>query len=229
MGSSLKLEDIMSKQSNESLCRKLHTLPGSKKIRYSQGSVIFLEGTPIFGLYCLSNGKIKLSKTELDGKEVILQIMGPDEIIAHRCFFSREEFATSATALEDSEIILIEKSLVLNSIENDPDISKAFLVYLGEQLELSDIRVSSLMRKKVAGRIAEFFLNMNNEFGTLEEGTRKLDIHLSRDEIASIVGTSAETVTRFMTEFKESGIISERDKIFYINDREKLEKISLHL
>lgn len=218
----------MSKQSKETLFQKLQMIPGNKRILYSPGSVIFQEGTPIFGLYCLCHGKIKLTKTESDGKEVILQVMGPSEIIAHRCFFTREEFATSATALEKSEIILIEKSLVQNYIYKDPDVSKAFLSYLGEQLELADNRVSSLMRKKVGERIAEFFLDMIKEFGTLEKGQHKLDVHLSREEIASIVGTSAETVTRFITEHKDNGILSEKDRIFYINDTKDLEHILIH-
>lgn len=211
---------------NEGLCRLLNTLPGSKTIHYSQGSAIFLEGTPIFGLYCLCHGKVKLSKTEADGKEVILQIMGPNEIIAHRCFFSRKEFATSAIALEDSDVLLLEKSQFITYLNNDPELSKTLLGYLGDQLELADIRMSSLMRKKVGGRIADFFLDMLKDFGRIERGKQKLDIHLSREEIASIVGTSAETVTRFVTEYKQLGLITEKEKFFYINDVKTLEEIS---
>ncbi len=193
---------------------------------YPKGTTIFIEGTPIFGLYCVCEGKIKLSRFEEDGKEIILQLINQGEMLGNRCFFSKSHFGMSATALEDSKVSFIEKSSIYDAIKSDVNISHYFLNSLGQELAEADKRTSTLIRKKVGERMAEFFLNTLKIFGKPEREHYKLDIHLSREEMASIIGTSSETITRFISLFKDNGLISEKKGNIYILDAHKLHIIS---
>lgn len=208
------------------LCQRLDTFTTFKKMHYPKGSNIFVMGSPVFGLYLLNAGKIKLSRIENDGKEIIIKIIGDSGIFGHRCFFSREDYALTATVIEDAQVTFIEKPALYTLLDQEPELSRLFLQFLSQEIEAADQRVSCIIRKKANERMADFLLSLIDQYGSNEEESITLNIHLTRSEMGAIVGLSAETVTRLMTEFKDHGILSEEGSHIIIQIPQKLRELS---
>lgn len=199
---------------------------GHQVLSLHKGDSLFFEDVPIQGIYFLHAGKVKLVKNEEDGKEIILRIICHGELIGHRCFFHRENYGFSAIAIEDCEVSLLPREDVSALIHERNDILLHFLKIFSEELHEADKKLSLLMRKNVGERIAEFLLIALDQFGDLNEGENGINLRLSRDEIASSIGTSHETVTRYLSAFKNKGYIREDKNKIYVITPEKLKRYS---
>jgi CRP-like cAMP-binding protein len=196
------------------------------EIKYPKSSTLFIEGSPIAGMYYLKKGKVKLSNFEHEGREIIVKLIGPEELIGHRCFFTKKSYGFNATMLEDSEVYFIDKKNITELLAREPILLESFILLLGRELEEADHRAENLITKKVGERLAEFLLNfvMNCKSGD----DMVSEFNLSREEIASIIGTSSETVTRYISSFKEKGYLKETNKVLEIKEPEKLKHFSCH-
>lgn len=190
---------------------------------YKKGQTIFYQGNPPFGLYCISTGKIKVSKIGGDGKESIVRIAGPGDVLGHRSLFSKESYTATATVLEDASICFLDKNYIYSAIKANPSIAMNMIEKLSKEMGAAESKSAAMSQKNVRERLAELFLNFTKNYGIEEaDGRIRLDIKLSRDEIASIVGTAHETIIRMISEFKEEGILEQEGKVIFIKDEEKL-------
>lgn len=189
---------------------------------YKKGQTIFFEGNPPFGLYCINSGKIKITKTGPDGKESIVRIASSGDMLGHRSLFSQENYTATATVIEDSAICFIDKKFIYQLIEKEPSVALNVIQKLSTDMGSAEDRSAAMSQKNVRERLAELFLTLNKTYGRTENGRRRLDIKLTREELASMVGTANETIIRFVSEFKEEGLIAEEGKTVYILDEEKL-------
>lgn len=190
---------------------------------YKKGQTIFYQGNPPFGLYCISSGKIKVSKIGGDGKESIVRIAGPGDVLGHRSLFSKENYTATATVLEDAAICFLDKNYIYSAIKENPSIALNVIEKLSKDMGAAESKSAAMSQKNVRERLAELFLTFMKNYGVQEaDGRVRLDIKLSRDEIASIVGTAHETIIRMISEFKEEGILEQDGKVIFITDEEKL-------
>jgi CRP-like cAMP-binding protein len=189
---------------------------------YKKGHTLFFQGNPSFGLYCISNGKIKVSKIGNDGKESIVRIASAGDVLGHRSLFSDENYTATATALEDSTICFIDKKYIHEAIKKEPTVALQLIQKLSREMGAAESRTASMFQKNVRERLAELFLNLEKTYGIKEDDRVRLDIKLTREEIASMVGTASETVIRFITEFKDEGLIEQEGKAIYIINQKKL-------
>lgn len=190
---------------------------------YKKGQTIFFQGNPPFGLYCIASGKIKVSKIGNDGKESIVRIAGPGDILGHRSLFCKENYTATATVIEDASVCFLDKNYIYSSIKNDPEIALKVIEKLSKDMGQAEERNASLSQKSARERLAELFLSFMESYGIREpDGRVRLDIRLNRDEIASIVGTAHETIIRLISEFKDEGILEQDGKTIFILDRNKL-------
>ena len=190
------------------------------KTLYPKGTTLYLEGGPISGIHFLKRGKIKLFKNEIDGKEIIIKLISSDQFISHRCFFTKKNYTMNAATLEDSEVYFIERTHFLNAFSYNQNLYQNFIEIFNLELIEADNKVSSLMRKNVGQRLAEFLLQLMRENHNDED--KIINLVLSREEIASTIGTSSETVTRYMTKFKEKGLVQEEEHLVRILQPDKL-------
>jgi CRP-like cAMP-binding protein len=190
---------------------------------YKKGQTIFFQGNPPFGLYCVSNGKIKVSKLGQDGKESILRIAGPGDVLGHRSLFGKENYSATATVIEDAMICFLDKTYIYSALKNNPSIALNLIEKLSREMGAAESRNASMSQKSARERLAELFLNFIKNYGHEEsDGRIRLDIKLNRDEIASIVGTAHETIIRLISEFKTEGILEQEGKTIFILDQDKL-------
>lgn len=190
--------------------------------RYKKGQALFVQGTHPFGLYCVSSGNIKLTQTGVDGKESIVRIVHAGDILGHRSLFTDEDFGKTATAMEDTEVCFIDKKYILDLIQKNPTVALNVINKLSRDMGQAENKLSSLHQKNVRERLAELLLSLKATHGVFENGRWKIDLKLTREEMATMIGTANETLIRFMTEFKDADIIEQEGKTIYIKNVDEL-------
>lgn len=193
---------------------------------YKKGQTIFFQGNPPMGLYCVSSGKIKITRTGNDGKEAILRIAGPGDVLGHRSLFSKEKYEATATVLEDSSICFIDKNYIYDAIQNNPSIAMSMIEKLSRDMGIAERKSAAMFQKNARERLADLFIEFAEDYGVKVDDKIKLDIRLSRDEIASIIGSAHETVIRLISEFKEEGILELNGKTILVKDMDKLREFA---
>lgn len=190
---------------------------------YKRGQTIFFQGNPPFGLYCISAGKIKVTRTGNDGKESIIRIAGPGDVLGHRSLFSKENYSATATVIEDASICFLDKNFIYSALHKNPAIAVTLIEKLSHDMGLAEARNAAMSQKNARERLAALFLSFKQSYGVKgDDGRIRIDIKLTRDEIASLVGTAHETIIRLISEFKDEGILEQEGKVIYILDEEKL-------
>lgn len=189
---------------------------------YKKGQTVFFQGNPSFGLYCVNKGKIKVSKIGPDGRESIVRIAGPGDVIGHRSLFSNENYTATATVIEDASICFMDKKYIHQALQKEPTVALNIIEKLSKEMGQAEARSAALSQKNVRERLAELFLILMKSYGIKETNRTRLDIKLTREEIASMIGTANETVIRFISEFKDEGMIEQEGKTIYVTDEDKL-------
>ena len=193
---------------------------------YKRGHTIFFQGNPPFGLYCINEGKIKIAKIGPDGKESIIRIAGPGDVIGHRSLFGKENYTATATVIEDASVCFIDKKHITDIIYDHPELALKIIEKLSREMGQAETRNASMSQKNVCERLAELLINLKNKYGVKEEQGWRLDIKLTREEMAALIGTANETVIRTISDFKNEGILDQVGKTIYITNEKKLESFA---
>jgi len=202
-------DSLFSSLSTEKLC----ILSENKTcVKYKKGQVIFYEGTRPLGLFCVNGGKIKVYKDGSMGKEQIISFAKGGDFLGYRALLSEEFYAASASIIEDATVCFIPKSDFLNVLNTDAEFGKRLMKSVCHEIGVLEEKIITLAQKSVRERLASTLLMLKATYGIEGEGSELIDIALSREDLANIVGTVTETVIRLLTEFKEDGLIANEGK-----------------
>lgn len=189
-----------------------------------KGEPVFEEGESVNGIYCIKDGVCKLSKLSANGKDQIVKLVKPGELLGQRSMISDEPANLSAVALEDMEVCFIPKSEVLGFFTNNNQFSMNVMKTICGDLKESDDHMVSMAQKTVKERLAETLLYLEDTFGKNEDGT--LHIQLSREELAGMIGTATESCIRLLSEFNKNGWIDLIGKKISIKEKNKLKRLA---
>lgn len=189
-------------------------------LSFKAGEIVFHEGTYPNGLYCVNSGKIKVSKYGPEGREQIVRFAKAGDVLGYRALLCGEPYSASATTLSDAHICFIPREIFSAALQKSPALSLKFIQLLSHDLQTAETRMVKLAQKTVRERLAETLLMLGNTFGITREGL--LDVQLSREEIANIVGTATESVIRQLADFKKAGLVDLRGKHIAILDEHRL-------
>lgn len=195
---------------------------------YKKGQTLFFQGNPAFGVHCINSGKIKISKIANDGKETILRIAGPGDVLGHQNIFSEENYAYTATVIEEAVVCFMDKNYMIKLISQEPTIAINIIRKLSKEMSVVENQNAAMSHKNVRERLAELLITLQETYGVLEDNRTRINIKLTREEMASMIGTANETIIRFISEFKEEGILEQEGKIIYILDQKKLSSVASH-
>lgn len=191
--------------------------------KYKKGQNLFIQGTHPYGIFCVSSGNIKVTQTGPDGKESIVRIVKGGDILGHRSLFTKDFYKATATAMEDTKACFIDKSFIIKAIEENPSISLNVIEKLSRDMGLAEKKSSTIHQKNVRERLAELLLLLKESHGEeLEPGRYKITLKLTREEMATMVGTANETLIRYISEFKGAGLIDQDGKHIIITNEEEL-------
>lgn len=198
----------------------LREFNASKNARvYKPGQIIFYEDNKPFGVYCVEKGKIKLTKYTPDGKSYIARLAKPGDLLGYRAFLTHEPYSATAEVIEEATVCFLDRELFMKALQRFPDLSLQLMEQLGSDLKRAENQARDLAYKSVPERLAELLLAMKESFGeTQPNGDVRLDIKLTREEIASMLGTTVETTVRNLTRFKQKNLIGFDKKDIILKD-----------
>jgi len=191
---------------------------------YRKGAEIYHEGSRTNGMYCINAGVVKIYKTGIDGREQIIYFARPGDIIGYRSILSGDLACSSAKALQESVLCFIPGDLLIDLIRNNGDFALDVLQQSCKELGEANSYITDIAQKTVRERLAEVLIKLKENFG-LDENS-ELQVSLTREELANIVGTATESVIRLLSEFKQDQLIDLKGRKIRILDSKKLEKIS---
>ena len=189
-----------------------------------KGEPIFEEGDSVNGIFCVKDGVCKLSKLSANGKDQIVKLVKPGELLGQRSLISDEPANLSAVALEDMEVCFIPKSEIMGFFNENNQFSMNVMKTICGDLKEADDHMVSMAQKSVKERLAETLLHLEDTFGKNEDGT--LHIQLSREELAGMIGTATESCIRLLSEMNKGGLIGLVGKKIAIIDRNKLKRMA---
>ena len=193
-------------------------------IHVKRGEVIFSEGASLKGVYCLRNGKCKMTKLAPNGKEQIVRFISKGELVGHRSIISNSVAHLTVTALEEMDVCFIPKQDILDLFKKNSDFSLEITKSLAEDLDEANSSIANMAQKNVRERLAESLLFFERIFGVDNEGY--IAVTLTREEIANAIGTATESTIRLLSEFKKEGYISLAGKKIRIENKVKLQHLT---
>lgn len=189
-----------------------------------KGDVIFEEGENVNGIYCIKDGICKLTKLSANGKDHIVKLVSKGELLGQRSMISDEPVNLSAVALEDMEVCFIPKTEVMGFFDKNNQFSMNVMRSICGDLKDADDHMVNLAQKTVKERLAETLLYLSDTFGKNEDNSLK--VQLSRDELASMIGTATESCIRLLSDFKKLDLIELNGKKIILKDINKLKKMA---
>lgn len=192
---------------------------------YNKRETVFLEGDPCHGFYVVKSGRVKLVRTSRDGKEQIIKILQPGEILGMEVFYDGKRYANTSVAMEDSELCFIEKGAFYRILGEYPIISRKIIVALSKELSEAYEKIGHMGLKTAREKMAYLLYTLAKDYGVMTDGKIRLTLNLSRLEIAEILGITQETSIRLLKAFKEEGILDIKRKEIIIKSMERLKEV----
>ena len=192
--------------------------------RYKKNDVIFLQGKRITGCYIVLSGIVKQFKTGGEGKDYIIRLAKPFEMLGFRSVLSEEPACNTSTTIEECVLCFIPKECLHHLVKTNGNFALDLLQIACRELEETHSLITDIAQKSVKERLAELLLMLKNKFGVNEAG--QINIALSREELANVVGTATESVIRILSDFKAEGYININGKKITILHDKALEKIA---
>jgi len=175
---------------------------------------IFTDGDDGNGFYVVISGRVKIFKASLEGKEQILHIFGPGEPFGEVPVFAGLKFPASAESMEESRIFFFPRDAFIGLIKKSPDIAMNMLAVLSRRLIRFTQLIENLSLKEVPGRLAAYLLYLNE----LNKGSQDLELDISKGQLASLLGTIPETLSRILGRMHKTGLIeSDGPRIKIVN------------
>ena len=193
---------------------------------YKKGQILFHEGTRPLGVFCVNKGKIKVYKTGDDGKDQIIQISTPGDLLGYRAMIGEDLSPVAAEALEEVHVCFIPKTEFERLLKESKEFSGLLLKEACHELsEMTDM-LTNLAQKTVRERLAVSLLMLNDIYKVGNGEDAISEINLTREDLANIVGTATETIIRLLHDFKEESLIKTNGRKIMVLDAQRLIKVA---
>ena len=189
-----------------------------------KGEPIFEEGEMVNGVFCVKEGVCKMTKLSNNGKDQIVKLAKPGELLGQRSMISDEVANLSAIALEDMEVCFIPKTEIMSFFNTNNQFSMSMMKSVCGDLKIADDHMVNMAQKTVKQRLAETLIFLEENFGINED--KSLKLQLSRDELAGMIGTATESCIRLLSEFNKKGLIELTGKKITLLNKDLLKKIT---
>ncbi len=191
---------------------------------HKRGTVLYRESSRINGFYCIQNGILKIYKTGIDGKEQIIRFARKGDLIGFRSIMSNETACTTAEVIEDTLCCYIPGQILIELVKSNGNFSLELMQLTCKELGEANSFITDIAQKTVRERLAEVLIHLKNDFD-LDEN-QVLQISLTREELANIVGTATESVIRLLSEFKQDKLIDLQGRKIKLLDFQRLQRIA---
>ncbi|HHD64374.1 MAG TPA: Crp/Fnr family transcriptional regulator [Desulfobulbaceae bacterium] len=184
-----------------------------------RGETVFFEGDDAVGFYMVVEGQVKIFKISLEGREQTLHIFGPGEPFGEVPVFHGRPFPAHAAALSKGKLLFFPRTEFIGLVHTNPSIALNMLAMLSMRLRRFTTQIEHLSLKEVPGRLASHLLYLCKE----QKGADQVTLDIPKGQLASLLGTSPETLSRIFAKMREEGIIQVQGKVITLLDRERLQ------
>ena len=192
--------------------------------QYRTGTIIFHRDDPGTTLHIITSGVVKLVLASPEGREVTVGILGPGDFFGELSLLDGGARSASAVTLEATETLTLDREPFVAILERHPEVANGLLTVLGNRLRRTDELIQDILFLDLPGRIAKQLLALADERGVETRAGVRIDLRLSQTELASIVGTTRESVNRCLNAFADRGLLTiDRDAIT-LRDRDGLKE-----
>lgn len=188
--------------------RELKLINEAKKSRaYGVGEVIFHEGDDCDGVFCIEAGMVGLRKSDVDGHSVLLHLAHEGETVGYRAFLAGEPYTASAEVLEPSAVCFVPRAAVRQMLDHNPALGLRFLKHVAQDLKAADENILRNVTLSVRARFAHLLSVLFERYGVAgDDGELVLELPLSRQDLASMIGTTPESMSRTIKKLDADGV-----------------------
>lgn len=190
---------------------------------YRQGTHLFMQGDPLTNVYFILKGKIKIYRTDIHGKEQIVNVLGENQMFPHQGFFRNDNYPAHAEVLEEATLVYIPINLFEDFLISNPEISVKVFRVLGDIIVDLQNRLEEQILHNTYEQIILLLIRLTKSHGKdLQDGYFKITTQFTNKDLANMIGSSRETVSRTLTQLKKSGLVETKNNYMVVN-RTKLQ------
>jgi CRP-like cAMP-binding protein len=193
--------------------------------KYLKKEGIFSEGDPSDWFYIVKKGKVKITKISHDGKEIILEIISSADFFGGIAVLRGFPYPANAVAMEDTEIAKISRRDLMRIIDRFPNLMYSMTTNIGDRIKGSHETLKSIALEKVESRIASLLLKLSDKAGEKTPDGVVINMKLTKQDIAEMVGTTVETSIRTMSKLSKSGLVGTKAGKIVVKDIDKLRSL----
>ncbi|MBF0537500.1 MAG: Crp/Fnr family transcriptional regulator [Nitrospirae bacterium] len=201
-------------------------VPYLQHVSYKKREMVFSEGERSEWLYIVIEGKVKITKLSNDGKEIILEIIQVGELFGAVAVFKDFPYPANAVAMEPTRALKVSRKDLLKLLDRYPTLMLSLTSIIGDRMKESYEMLKSIALECVESRIASLLLKLADKSTSVSDRGTVIDLRLTRQDIADMVGTTVETSIRTFSKFRKEGLISEHNGRIVITDRIGLQMYS---
>jgi CRP/FNR family transcriptional regulator len=198
----------------------------AREERYRARDYVFLEGDPATWLCVVKTGRVKIVKHSRTGKDVVLELLGPNEVFGGVAVIERRPYPAAAQAMEPSVIVKLPADAVVAVAERHPGVIREMALMIGRRLRDAHDSVRSLSVDPVEARLAAQLLRLAEREGTKGKEGLALPFHLTRQSLADMTGTTVETAIRVVSRWLRDEIVLDDDGRLVLRDVDALRDLA---
>jgi CRP/FNR family transcriptional regulator len=189
---------------------------------FRKGETIFSEGQDGNGFYVVITGRVKIFKLSFEGKEQTLHFFGPGEPFGEVPVFAGQHFPANAEAMEESRVFFFPRKAFVDLIKRNPSLALNMMAVLSRRLRRFAALIDDLSLKEVPGRLAAYLLYLSDQ----NKGSKDLELTITKAQLASLLGTIPETLSRILGKLSSQGLIETDGRRITILDAEALRDLA---
>ena len=194
---------------------------------YAKGATVFTRGEDGERLFAILRGRVKISVFSEEGREAVLAVMKPGDFFGEIAFLDGSVRTADATAIEEIEVISVRRGDFFPVLESGSNIYRKIVMVLCERLRQTNEAIEDSIFLTVPARVAKTLIKLSQSYGeTLSPGRIKLNIKMSQQELANLIGTSREVVNRHLRSLQSDGVISNEGGFIVIEQLEHLNEFA---
>ena len=193
--------------------------------RYKKRDIIFLPGDQREGIFLLHRGKVKVSRLSEDGREITMEIYKDGDVFGEHALIEGGERQNMASALEPSYISQISNSQMQALMNQIPTLSFNIAKLMGLRRMSIEKKLEDLVFRNVPSRLAKLLLNLAHKYGVELGRNILINAKLSQQELGNLIGSTRETTSHFLNQFRKVGFIDFNKRVINILDKEKLKQL----
>ncbi len=200
---------------------------GARRRRYARGEALFREGDPGFGLYVIEQGRVKVALTSPEGRERILALRGPGDVLGELAVLDGGACSEDAVALEACTAVFLRREAVADFLERHPESALRLLQLLARRLHSTELQLRDAASQNVRRRLARALLQLGAEQGVRNDDNTVRCPSLTQSDLAHLIGVTRESVNKWLRRFERAGLIRRSRGRVVLLDPEGLEREGL--